>query len=155
MEGKACCNPEAGREVAEPEQPPASGPKDPRSYLLPGILLLSAWWLLYRGLAPFSRWLTYDVLSLTRGSHFASTVEFFVFDTPKVLLLLALVVFGVGVARSYFTPDRARRILAGRREAAGNVFAALLGTVTPFCSCSDCSGGRSRPFISAPDWWSR
>jgi hypothetical protein len=63
-------------------------------------------------------------------------VEFFVFDTPKVLLLLALVVFGVGVARSFFTPDRARRILAGRREAVGNVFAALLGIVTPFCSCS-------------------
>jgi hypothetical protein len=63
-------------------------------------------------------------------------VEFFIFDTPKVLLLLTLVVFGVGVARSYFTPDRARRILAGKREATGNVFAALLGIVTPFCSCS-------------------
>jgi uncharacterized membrane protein YraQ (UPF0718 family) len=63
-------------------------------------------------------------------------VEFFVFDTPKVLLLLTLVVFGVGVVRSYFTPDRARRTLAGKREAVGNVFAALLGIVTPFCSCS-------------------
>jgi len=113
-----------------------TGSKNCRSALLPGILLFSGWWLLYRSLAPFSRWLTYDVLSLNRGSHIASAVEFFVFDTPKVLLLLTLVVFGVGIARSYFTPDRARRILAGKREAAGNVFAALLGIVTPFCSCS-------------------
>ncbi|MGB5196412.1 MAG: permease [Candidatus Deferrimicrobium sp.] len=136
MEDKACCDPEAGRGVAEAEPSAVIGSTDPRSYLLPGILLLSGWWLLYRSLAPFSRWMTYDIFSLTRGSHFASAVEFFVFDTPKVLLLLTLVVFGVGIARSYFTPDRARRILAGKREAAGNVFAALLGIVTPFCSCS-------------------
>jgi uncharacterized protein len=136
MEGKVCCDPEAGRGVVEPDQPAAIGSKNYKSYILPGILLLSGWWLLYRSLAPFSRWMTYDVFSLTRGSHFASAVEFFVFDTPKVILLLILVVFGVGVARSYFTPNRARRILAGNREAAGNVFAALLGIVTPFCSCS-------------------
>jgi len=58
------------------------------------------------------------------------------YDTPKVLLLLALVVFGVGILRSFFTPERTRRILAGRNEAVGNVLAALLGIVTPFCSCS-------------------
>jgi hypothetical protein len=63
-------------------------------------------------------------------------VEFFVFDGPKVLMLLALVVFAVGIVRSFFTPERARRLLAGRRESAGNALAALLGTVTPFCSCS-------------------
>jgi hypothetical protein len=136
MKSKVCCNPEEEQRAGEPGQSSAIGSKDPRSYLLPGILLFSGWWLLYRSLAPFSRWMTYDIFSLTRGSHFASAVEFFVFDTPKVLLLLTLVVFGVGIARSYFTPDRARRILAGKREAAGNVFAALLGIVTPFCSCS-------------------
>ena len=136
MEGKPCCGQEAVLGVGEPEKPAAIGSKSHRGYFLSGILLLTGWWLLYRSLALFSRWLTYDVFSLTRGSPFASAVEFFVFDTPKVLLLLALVVFGVGVARSYFTPDRARRILAGKREAAGNVFAALLGIVTPFCSCS-------------------
>ncbi|HLN91410.1 MAG TPA: permease [Patescibacteria group bacterium] len=136
MEGKACCDSEAERGIGEPDQSAAIGSKDLRSYLLSGILLLSGWWLLYRSLAPFSRWLTHDVFSLARGSHFASALEFFIFDTPKVLLLLALVVFGVGVARSYFTPERARRILAGKREAVGNVFAALLGIVTPFCSCS-------------------
>ena len=136
MEGKACCDSEAGRGVGEPDQPAAIGSKSQRGYLLPGILLLSGWWLLYRSLALFSRWMTYDVFSLNRGSGFASAVEFFIFDTPKVLLLLTLGVFGVGVARSYFTPDRARRILAGKKEAGGNVIAALLGIVTPVCSCS-------------------
>jgi len=136
MEGKACRDSEAGRGVAEPDGSVAVGSVNYRRYLLTGTLLLSGWWLLYRSLAPFSRWMTYDVFSLNRGAGFASAVEFFLFDTPKVLLLLTLVVFGVGVARSYFTPDRARRILAGKREAAGNVFAALLGIVTPFCSCS-------------------
>jgi hypothetical protein len=63
-------------------------------------------------------------------------VEFFVFEVPKVLLLLALIVFAVGVIRSFFTPERTRTLLAGRREATGNVLAALLGVVTPFCSCS-------------------
>ena len=70
------------------------------------------------------------------GSHLSSAVEFFVFEAPKVLLLLVLVVFGVGIIRSFFTPERTRRVLAGRRESVGNVLAALLGTVTPFCSCS-------------------
>jgi uncharacterized membrane protein YraQ (UPF0718 family) len=136
MDSGTCCGPGVAQGVGGPGGPAPVGSKNVRKVLLPGILLLSVWWLLYRSLAPFSRWLTYDVLSLARGSGLASAVEFFVFDTPKVLLLLTLVVFGVGVVRSYFTPDRARRILAGNREAAGNVFAALLGTVTPFCSCS-------------------
>jgi uncharacterized membrane protein YraQ (UPF0718 family) len=63
-------------------------------------------------------------------------VEFFLFDTPKVLLLLVLVVFGVGILRSFFTPERTRRILAGKGESVGTVLAGLLGIVTPFCSCS-------------------
>ncbi len=65
-----------------------------------------------------------------------SAVEFFIYEAPKVLMLLTVVVFGVGIVRSFFTPERTRRILAGRREAAGNVLASLLGVVTPFCSCS-------------------
>ena len=63
-------------------------------------------------------------------------VEFFVYDTPKVLMLLILVVFGVGIIRTFFTPERTRAMLAGKRESAGNVLAAMLGIVTPFCSCS-------------------
>jgi uncharacterized membrane protein YraQ (UPF0718 family) len=97
---------------------------------------VAVWLALYLGLAPASRWLTYDLLRLEPGRPLGAAVEFFVFETPKVLLLLTVVVFAVGIVRSYFTPERTRRVLAGRRESTGNVLAALLGVVTPFCSCS-------------------
>ena len=99
-------------------------------------LSLAAWLAMYRVLQPAADWLTYGLLHLNRGGRLGRTVEFFAFETPKVLMLLTLVVFGVGIVRSFVTPQRTRRILAGRRESAGNVLAALLGIVTPFCSCS-------------------
>ena len=95
-----------------------------------------AWWLVYRNLGVFSGWFTYQLLALEKGTHLAAAVEFFIYETPKVLMLLALVVFVVGIIRTYFTPERTRRMLAGKTEFAGNVLAALLGIVTPFCSCS-------------------
>ena len=101
-----------------------------------GAFALTLWWGLYTHLAPAAHWLTYQAIGLTAGSHLASAVEFFVFEIPKVLLLLALIVFAVGVIRSFFTPERTRAVLAGKREATGNVLASLLGVVTPFCSCS-------------------
>ena len=107
-----------------------------RKHLLWGIAALAFWWLVYGSLAPFAAWLTYSLCGLVKGSHLGSAVEFFVYESPKVLMLLTLVVFGVGIIRSFFTPERTRRILSGRRETTGNVLAALLGTVTPFCSCS-------------------
>lgn len=100
------------------------------------VVALVAWWAVYLNLPAASRALTYDVLGLTPSTHLGEAVEFFLYDTPKVLMLLALVVFGIGVVRSFFTPQRTRRLLAGRNEAVGNVLAALLGVVTPFCSCS-------------------
>jgi uncharacterized membrane protein YraQ (UPF0718 family) len=97
---------------------------------------LVLWWVVYQMLAPMAQWLTWRVFSLERGSHLAASVEFFLYDTPKVLMLLALVVFGVGLVRSFFSPERTRRILAGKQEWVGNILAAGLGVVTPFCSCS-------------------
>jgi uncharacterized membrane protein YraQ (UPF0718 family) len=97
---------------------------------------LAVWWLVYRSLAPVAAWFTYSLIGMAHGSHLASAVEFFVYEAPKVLMLLVLVVFGVGIVRSFFTPERTRRILSGKREFTGNVLAALLGIVTPFCSCS-------------------
>jgi uncharacterized membrane protein YraQ (UPF0718 family) len=99
------------------------------------VLGVVFWALLYWNLERFARWFTYSLLHLTR-SHFASAVEFFVFEAPKVLMLLLVVVFGVGIVRSFFTPQRTRRLLAGQRESIGSALAALLGVVTPFCSCS-------------------
>jgi uncharacterized membrane protein YraQ (UPF0718 family) len=96
---------------------------------------LAAWGLCYWRLAPAAGWLT-AALGLSPQTPLGSAVGFFLYEVPKVLLLLTLVVFGVGVVRSFFTPERTRRTLAGRRETAGSVLAALLGVVTPFCSCS-------------------
>jgi uncharacterized membrane protein YraQ (UPF0718 family) len=97
---------------------------------------LAAWVLVYRNLVPFSQLMTYRVIGLTAGSRLGEAVAFFLLDVPKVLMLLVLVVWGVGIVRSFFTPDRTRSLLAGRRETFGNFLAAALGVVTPFCSCS-------------------
>jgi len=102
--------------------------------VLPAVLV--GWWLVYTHLAAAASWLTFSALRLAPATAPATAVEFFLYEGPKVLLLLTLVVFGVGIVRSFFTPERTRHILAGKREAAGNVLAALLGVVTPFCSCS-------------------
>jgi len=76
------------------------------------------------------------VLSIPQGSHLGAALQFFFYDTPKVMMLLTLIVFIVGIIRSFFTQERTRKYLAGKRETAGNVMAAILGIVTPFCSCS-------------------
>jgi uncharacterized membrane protein YraQ (UPF0718 family) len=101
--------------------------------LLPALIL---WGLVYHFLAPLASWLTYSLLGLTPQTRLASAVEFFLFDTPKVLMLLLLIVFGVGIVRSFFTPEHTRKMLAGKKEFFGNVLAGTLGIVTPFCSCS-------------------
>jgi uncharacterized membrane protein YraQ (UPF0718 family) len=100
------------------------------------MAVLTGWWLIYRSLPLIAHYLTYNFLGLEQDSHFAAAVAFFIYDTPKVLMLLAVVVFAVGIINTFFTPARTRRILAGKGEAAGNVLAAMLGIVTPFCSCS-------------------
>jgi len=115
---------------------PPTGARLPGRFIAGGAAALLLWWLAYRSLLPLARWVTYGLLRLDEGTRLAAAVEFFLYDTPKVLMLLTLVVFAVGVVRTWFTPERARRILAGRREAPANALAALLGIVTPFCSCS-------------------
>jgi len=107
-----------------------------RRYLVLASGALVSWAAVYSTLQPTAAWLAYGLAGLARGSHLGSAIEFFAFESPKVLLLLVLVVFGVGVIRSFFTPERTRQVLAGRSESVGNLLAALLGIVTPFCSCS-------------------
>ena len=105
-------------------------------YQLIGIAGIALWWVIYKHLSAFSSWLTYGLFRLPRESHIGESVRFFLYDTPKVMMLLLLVVFGVGIIRSFFTPEKTRAILSGKNEFAGNILAALLGIVTPFCSCS-------------------
>ena len=101
-----------------------------------GSMFLAAWLLIYSNLLTFSQFFTYQILGMPEESHLALAIEFFVFETPKVLLLLVLVVFFVGIIRSFFSPENTRRILAGKRQFVGNIMAAVLGVFTPFCSCS-------------------
>ena len=101
-----------------------------------GLFGIALWGAAYWQLLPFSEWLTGKVMGLDLSSHLGEAVRFFVYDTPKVMMLLVLIVFFVGVLRSFFTPEATRRLLAGKKEVAGNGLAALLGVATPFCSCS-------------------
>ncbi len=127
--------------IAEPARSGAGTPEagpPPRPARLAAWLAaaLAAWTGLYLVIEPAAGFVTHRLLGLPADTHVGSAVAFFLFEAPKVLLLLVLVVFGVGVVRSFFTPERTRAILSGRRESVGNVLAALLGVVTPFCSCS-------------------
>jgi uncharacterized membrane protein YraQ (UPF0718 family) len=84
----------------------------------------------------FADWLTYSIFGLVQGTPLASSVNFFIYDSIKVTLMLAVIVFAVAIARTYITPQRVKKWVAGRTEGVGNVVAAVLGIPTPFCSCS-------------------
>ncbi len=104
-------------------------------WLLP-IFFVGVWILIYFNLQLITNWLIDDVLKLKPGNHLTEALRFFIFEVPKVLLLLVLIIFVVGIIRSFFTPERTRKALEGRSLFTGNVMASLLGIVTPFCSCS-------------------
>ncbi len=106
--------------------------RNPRLFLL---LAAVVWLLLYESLLPGAKALV-ALLPVDPASHLGGALEFFFYDTPKVLLLLTGIVFTMGMVNSYFTPERTRALLAGRTQGVANVMAAGLGIVTPFCSCS-------------------
>ncbi|HEU4382110.1 MAG TPA: permease [Anaeromyxobacteraceae bacterium] len=108
----------------------------PRLRPAPFAAAAVAWLVAYLAAEPLSHLLAFRVLGLGPSSRLGSAVAFFAYEVPKVLLLLVAVVFVIGIANTWFTAERTRRILSGRRESVGNVLAALLGVVTPFCSCS-------------------
>ncbi len=83
-----------------------------------------------------ARSIVHSLLGMQQGTRFADALEFFIYDTIKIFMLLTVIIFVVSVIRSYFPPERTKRILSHKREFIGNIFAALLGVVTPFCSCS-------------------
>lgn len=100
------------------------------------LVLAAALWLgLYQLLVPLSEAVV-GLLPVQRDSHLGSALQFFFYDTPKVLLLLTGVVFVMGMVNTYFTPERTRALLAGRTHGTANGLASALGVVTPFCSCS-------------------
>ncbi len=112
-------------------QPATTG----RAWLLVSAAVV-AWLIAYNVIQPLADWLTYGLLGLARGSHLGDSLAFFLYDVPKILLLLSGMIFAITLLRSFFSPERTRALLGGRREGVGNVFAAGLGVLTPFCSCS-------------------
>lgn len=106
--------------------------RNPRLFLAAAAL---AWFGLYEALIPVSEALV-AALPVDRNSPLGGALQFFFYDTPKVLMLLTGIVFLMGMLNSHFTPERTRAILAGRSEGTANVMAASLGVFTPFCSCS-------------------
>jgi uncharacterized membrane protein YraQ (UPF0718 family) len=97
---------------------------------------IAIWVAVYNYLQFFSDFVIGQVLGMEKGLHLTESLRFFIFEVPKVLMLLILIVFFVGIIRTFFTTEKTRKVLEGKSLFTGNVLAALLGIVTPFCSCS-------------------
>jgi len=121
--------------TTETHQPPAPTELSNWAWYAGLPVAAGLWWLLYAQLIPFSEWAT-ALFPAARDSHTGEAIAFFIYDVPKVLLLLTGIVFVTGVLRSWFSPEKTRAILAGKRQMWGYPLAAALGVLTPFCSCS-------------------
>lgn len=84
----------------------------------------------------FADWLTYSVLGIPPETVLASAVNFFIYDTIKIFILLGVIIFVVSIIRSFLPPEKIRTILSSEKKYLGNIMAALFGIITPFCSCS-------------------
>jgi uncharacterized membrane protein YraQ (UPF0718 family) len=90
----------------------------------------------YNLIQPLADWIAYSLFNLPVDSQLGESVAFFLYDVPKILLLLSGMVFIISIIRTFFSAERTRALLGGKRQGVGNVLAAMLGIVTPFCSCS-------------------
>ena len=100
------------------------------------IVLLPVWFVIYHYLEPAANGIVFDIFRMDKSSRLSEAMRFFIYEVPKVLLLLTLIVFAVGIVRSYFTPEKTKKALEGKPLFIGNIMASTLGIVTPFCSCS-------------------
>jgi len=100
------------------------------------LLLIPIWIILYKYLQEISDFIVFHLFQMTPEKHLTEAVRFFIYEVPKVLMLLVLIIFVVGIVRTYFSPEKTRKALEGKSLFTGNVMASLLGIVTPFCSCS-------------------
>lgn len=116
-------------------QTPAKPTNSAWLWTLAITVFIALWFVAYNRLIPFSEWLV-ALLRVERSSHTGEALAFFFYDAPKVIMLLTLIVFAMGVIRSFFSPEKTRALLSGKREGVGNVMSAGLGILTPFCSCS-------------------
>ena len=95
-----------------------------------------AWLGLYNVLQQIANWITFNLLSIPHDTQLGESFAFFFYDVPKILLLLGGMIFAISLLRTFFSAERIRALLGGKREGIGNLLAAMLGVVTPFCSCS-------------------
>lgn len=100
------------------------------------VILLPIWIIIYINLQFIADFITYDLIQLEIENHLSQSINFFLFEVPKVMMLLVLIIFIIGIIRSYFSAEKTRKILEGKSLFTGNILAAILGIVTPFCSCS-------------------
>lgn len=110
--------------------------QSPFTHGLVVVVSIFLWLGVYFQLHPLAEFIATGVFGLSEGTHLTEAVVFFLYDTPKVLMLLGAAIYLIGIVRTFFTPERTRKVLVGRNEFIGNILAALLGIVTPFCSCS-------------------
>jgi uncharacterized membrane protein YraQ (UPF0718 family) len=87
-------------------------------------------------LSDLTGFLVENLLKLDLGSRLGGSVHFFVYDVIKIFILLSVLIFTISYIQSFFPPERTRKILGGYKGVSANLFGALLGTLTPFCSCS-------------------
>jgi len=99
-------------------------------------LLAVVWWVVYNNLQPVADWLTFGLLRLDPASNLGESVAFFLYDVPKLLLLLSGMIFFITLLQTFVSPERVRALVGQRREGVGNLMAAAFGALTPFCSCS-------------------
>jgi uncharacterized protein len=100
------------------------------------VVITAAWFAAYNLIQPLANWITYSLFQIQAGSHLGESAAFFLYDVPKILLLLSGMIFLISIIRTFFSAERTRALLGGKRQGIGNVLAAALGIVTPFCSCS-------------------
>lgn len=126
--------------LGDAAQPPKKREPASRKKVIIALLVMHAcfivWGKVYHQLEPLSQYLSFDVLGFDPDSHSGHAVSFFLYDVPKIFMLLALITFSVGLFRTYISTDRIQRFLKGKAEFVGNVLAAVLGIPTPFCTCS-------------------
>lgn len=99
-------------------------------------LVAIVWFVAYNLIQPLANWIAYNLLAQPQGSHLGESLAFFFYDVPKIILLLGGMIFLISLLRTFFSAEQTRAMLGGKREGIGNVLAAMLGIVTPFCSCS-------------------
>jgi uncharacterized protein len=109
--------------------------EDQRSFMIVGVLAI-LWLIAYNNLQPIADWITYGLLNLSRESQLGESINFFIYDAPKILLLLAGMIFMISLLQTFIDTQRVRAAVEKRGEGVGNLMAAIFGAITPFCSCS-------------------